>query len=401
MCRCLRSSPSMPELPGELVDSLIDLVKSDKMALTACSLVSKQWLPRARHHKFSSISLVWGMRENVLEFLSVAGSLLATIIPFIHEVRLTYKRNTLAGSHGLLIISPRKILADLNDRGIRPISLYLDCLLYFLNAIDHPTTFASSLVHLQLNVERNYLAVDNIIDYICAFPLLESLKIYGTPYIHYWKTSIKFPPTLHTLHASQGQITDSILALDLMPKQITTFGFIATRDWDRSSNLHKYFLSPSAEVLTRISFQDCDFSSDSDGLDFNKLPCLQHLEVATKRKATQHVAAEALLHLLGKLRLSSACRTLETVTISCTYDRYLSLQWTAIDEVLADTSSWPRLRHIQLTAAEGLSDCDLGIAAHNAKRKFSIAAVLRSDLRQCEARGQLRIDIPSVPPRRP
>ncbi|KAF8214658.1 hypothetical protein K438DRAFT_1562809, partial [Mycena galopus ATCC 62051] len=48
---------SMPEFPGELIDSVVDHLKTDKAALLACSLVSTQWLPRSRQHLFWSVSL--------------------------------------------------------------------------------------------------------------------------------------------------------------------------------------------------------------------------------------------------------------------------------------------------------------------------------------------------------
>ncbi|KAJ7025985.1 hypothetical protein C8F04DRAFT_959976, partial [Mycena alexandri] len=46
-----------PRLALELIDYTIDFLYSDKAALSACSLVCKDWLLSARYHLFSDITL--------------------------------------------------------------------------------------------------------------------------------------------------------------------------------------------------------------------------------------------------------------------------------------------------------------------------------------------------------
>ncbi|KAJ7493773.1 hypothetical protein FB451DRAFT_954009, partial [Mycena latifolia] len=47
----LRSCWDMSTLPGELVDSILDLIHADSpSSLAACALVCQQWLPRSRYH---------------------------------------------------------------------------------------------------------------------------------------------------------------------------------------------------------------------------------------------------------------------------------------------------------------------------------------------------------------
>ncbi|KAJ7664698.1 hypothetical protein B0H17DRAFT_1019602, partial [Mycena rosella] len=49
--------PSTCRLPLELVDYTIDFAHLDQDTLYACSLVCKAWLPSARYHLFSRITL--------------------------------------------------------------------------------------------------------------------------------------------------------------------------------------------------------------------------------------------------------------------------------------------------------------------------------------------------------
>lgn len=48
---------SAPRLPSELSDVIIDYLRTDKKALRACSLVCKEWLPRARYNTFQTVAL--------------------------------------------------------------------------------------------------------------------------------------------------------------------------------------------------------------------------------------------------------------------------------------------------------------------------------------------------------
>lgn len=48
---------SAPQLPAELSDAIIDYLRNDQKALRACSLVCRDWLPRARHNKLQTVVL--------------------------------------------------------------------------------------------------------------------------------------------------------------------------------------------------------------------------------------------------------------------------------------------------------------------------------------------------------
>ena len=46
---------SIPHLPPELLDHIVDLLRSSHRALRNCCLVSKSWIPRTRRHLFGNI----------------------------------------------------------------------------------------------------------------------------------------------------------------------------------------------------------------------------------------------------------------------------------------------------------------------------------------------------------
>ncbi|KAI1797219.1 hypothetical protein LXA43DRAFT_983301 [Ganoderma leucocontextum] len=47
------------ELPPELYDCILDCLSDDRPILRNCALVTRKWLPRARHHLFRSIYIDW------------------------------------------------------------------------------------------------------------------------------------------------------------------------------------------------------------------------------------------------------------------------------------------------------------------------------------------------------
>ncbi|KAJ7618302.1 hypothetical protein DFH06DRAFT_1107180 [Mycena polygramma] len=367
----------MLEIPGELVDSIIDHLKLDTYALATCSLLSRQWLPRSRYILFVSVSFSIGRGnskgpDRLDEFLDLLDSPLATFIPYVEEVRLSYHMDGLAGSSS-------QILASLHDRGVRPARLYLDCERHFYTLPPQgPPAFAASLVHLDLEVTENHVALDIIVDYICAFPRLESLRLTGPPKSmdHTPPGSMVLPPRLHTLYTDHPLIVDWILSLHPIPKQITTIRFDEFRHsaghW---LEVNKYLRNPAAENIQSLTL---DFPSIKSGdPDFRNLQCLQHL--------TLHISSQSsLAHLvvvLPRLRASPASRTLQTIEIVLTSVPYASQHWTTVDAELAESAHYPRLRCITLAAVDTTQDFFLG----------PIADLLQRQFQHCARRGILRI----------
>ncbi|KAJ6460064.1 hypothetical protein C8R47DRAFT_1059102 [Mycena vitilis] len=368
----------MLEIPGEIVDSIIDHLKSDTYALPTCSLLSRQWLPRSRYILFASVSFSIGRgnsdgADKLGRFLDLLDSPLATFVPYVEEVKLSYRMDGLAGSSS-------QILASLHDRGVRAARLYLDCERHFYTLPSQGLpAFATSLVHLDLEMTGNRVALDIIVDYICAFPRLESLRLTGPPKSmdHTPPGSIALPPRLHTLYTNHPLIVDWILSLHPVPKQITTMCLNEFKgsggDW---FEVNKYLHNHAAENIQSLTL-NCEYINSADP-NFQNLQRLQHL--------TFHISGQSsLAHLvvvLPRLTYSPASRTLQTIEIILTQCvPYASQHWTTVDAELAGSAHYPRLRHITLAAVDPTQDFYFQ----------QIADLLRRQFQHCARRGILRI----------
>lgn len=69
--------------PPEINDSIIDNLFNDPKALSACSLVSSEWLAPSRHHLFGQVKLE---TENAPGFLQLLCSPYCTLSPFVQQL---------------------------------------------------------------------------------------------------------------------------------------------------------------------------------------------------------------------------------------------------------------------------------------------------------------------------
>ncbi|KAF7347031.1 hypothetical protein MVEN_01456700 [Mycena venus] len=408
----------MVEFPTELVETVIDLLQSDGPALIACSRVSRQWLPRTRHHRFRSLSLFvdWDSKDpassqRVERLLALVFSPLVTFVKCVKEVKLTHKWNSSFEGQAM---SPREILSELACCGIRPTHLYLDCYRHFKLPPEGPPAFVSSLIHLEIQLDNNHVALDSLVPYICAFPHLESLRIRGLPddideYIEPG-TSFVLPPRLHTLHIAHPLISDWIISLDPVPKQITTLGLLHIH-WNDWPGINRYLSSAAAEgVQSLIFYYGGRLRGNGPGPEFKDLRRLKHLSLY--KLDTE--GPKSLLGVLARLKSSPARRTLETITLSLRFvlgaERYSPAKWHAIDAELADRAMWPRLRSFTILAdtetdpeSDGgknktleLTLAELSLSAHI---DIPIGLSIRANLGQCDDLGILKIEgIPMVHP---
>ncbi|KAJ7615970.1 hypothetical protein FB45DRAFT_1035141 [Roridomyces roridus] len=251
----------MLNIPQEILDSIIDKLCDDKDALKACSCVSRQWLPRSRYYQFMSISLRvgWDTDANRLKtFLYLISCPLVTFLGCIDEVRLTHKWNS--RDAGIPTLSPSETLAALEHRGIRPTRLYLDCRRHLSVPPDETPAFTASLLHMELELDENYVAVDGIVDYVCSFPSLQSLKIAGLPdHVNPARPSAKaLPAQLYTLHTGHKLFTDWMITMKESPTQITTLGFVTVPSFQlKWSAVNRYLRSSCTTSLETIIFDDC------------------------------------------------------------------------------------------------------------------------------------------------
>ncbi|KAJ7635795.1 hypothetical protein DFH06DRAFT_1434513 [Mycena polygramma] len=316
----LAPSPARMRIPIELVERIIDASSANRPTLAACSLVCKHWLPRSRHHLFSSLDLSadWNPEPNaVTEFFELIDAPNSTLVPYVAGVVLSKRSWGMTPVH--------KLLAGLACSGIRPRSLHINCPTY---EPAHLPIFTSSLAHLALYLHTD-IPMSTLIDHVCGFPLLESLYIGGSA--RYSATvrplSQEPPPKLRALIISDPVFADWLLSLDPIPKQIST---IVLRDIKLPHQwlaINEYLTSTAGMAIRSLTFHDCDSQEQYTP------PALHRLE-----------------DVLDALHRSPACATLETVDI-CATNQYglrtnVQSHWRKLDAILADVRVYPRLRRV-------------------------------------------------------
>lgn len=76
---------SRSQVPPELIDQIIDNIRSDERTLAACALVAKSWLPRSRYYLFQNVKLD---KSNMESFISILSAPHRTIAPYTRHLEL-------------------------------------------------------------------------------------------------------------------------------------------------------------------------------------------------------------------------------------------------------------------------------------------------------------------------
>ncbi|KAJ7816843.1 hypothetical protein B0H14DRAFT_3743101 [Mycena olivaceomarginata] len=245
-------------------------------------------------------------------------------------------------------------MEQLNRRGVCPTRLYLDCY-HIFKLLPHGTpAFASSLVHLDIQLGHNHIALDCIAYYVSGHPA--DVDDVGPP-------SGTLPPLLHTLHVDGAHplITDWIMSLDPVPTQITTLclfhidqpkpplhpqGMI--REWP---DVNRVLNSPAAASLHSLIL-------DHRGtlvLDINSpLAHRVHKEFCPDLESCRRVK-----HLKNDLR----AERWRQISLRFSEPELNWPTWLVVNEALSDDTTWARLRRITFLA-DGL-ERSLGILAHS------------------------------------
>jgi hypothetical protein len=81
-----------PQLPSEIMDEILDLIRDDRHLLATCGAVCKAWLPRTRHHLIDNDLLIsfagaaFSQASDV--FLELIKNSTPTITPHIRHLNL-------------------------------------------------------------------------------------------------------------------------------------------------------------------------------------------------------------------------------------------------------------------------------------------------------------------------
>ncbi|KAF9268535.1 hypothetical protein L218DRAFT_1073020 [Marasmius fiardii PR-910] len=180
-------NPVHPVFPPELFEAVIDHCQDHRPLLTACSLVSRDWLPRSRSHLLSSgITLSATVNgNNIWKFCSLLDSRYCTITPFIRSTVIFLRAPSFCDLEALW----RAVAQAFTSHHLQISSMTLVCIPTPLLQASQLVALTSTLTSLNLvgmlwydEKESFSSKARRILDFIRSFPLLESLEIgYETP----------------------------------------------------------------------------------------------------------------------------------------------------------------------------------------------------------------------------
>ena len=173
----MNASPTFSDLPQELVDRVIDLLRNDAAALRTCSLVGRSTRPRAQSHIYRSVCLT-PSRCVTYNALAKQSPHLATAVHHLCVTQSVYK---LIGrkSHSHLP-GYEQVLGPQDAR--RP-HLFPAVTTLKLDFLD-PVSLSPSLLSLICDLRRvetlrlhscRFTTLDGAAELICHFPRLKSL----------------------------------------------------------------------------------------------------------------------------------------------------------------------------------------------------------------------------------
>lgn len=112
-----------PRLPPEICDRVIDHLHAEKLALNACALVCRGWLPAARLHRFRTVQLsrFRRRRDPIMKLLSDPHS---TILPYVHELHLEEGRGETWIDHTTVLQIPYRSMPALESITITDLGWY-------------------------------------------------------------------------------------------------------------------------------------------------------------------------------------------------------------------------------------------------------------------------------------
>lgn len=176
-----------PIFSTELIDIFIDYLRDDPLAISACALVCKAWLPRSRFHQFGTVILHPGNIAAFVKLFHFPNETEATVIPYIRHFEYHYLR-----LHSILHRLPEfPRVTALTLRGIRvDTELYLSTV--FPNLVDFKCTDSEFV--FGLNVDMAHLRSHPMSQRLIA---ADVVSVFGAPVADCWR---HFPSSLQSLY---------------------------------------------------------------------------------------------------------------------------------------------------------------------------------------------------------
>ncbi len=183
----------IPDFPAEITDIIIDLLHTDKAALSSCTLVSRSWLPRSRLHLFTRVQ-VFGFQTQFQPFIELLTQ--ANGGPRLDPpISTTIKRLRLDGRDNSEFSSPEPLTTSMLKMLLcnLPNLLYLDVRGVILTWVAPGLSDTGDKVALPDLVHLNSLTLDafttaskdpsDFVSSLCFFSSIDVLRISSPLYM--------------------------------------------------------------------------------------------------------------------------------------------------------------------------------------------------------------------------
>ena len=171
-------------LPPELWDSILDCLHDDKHSLRQCSLIARNWRPRAQHHLFRSIYIDWSTCDAFTRLLESNPSLGLHVVNM--EIEGAFGFFSLDRLHGITLdkwlrATPAyfsQLLGNLTKLDLALITIDVDlvrCVFGCLTTVTQLTLYACALT-----------SFDAFVELFFSYPRMKCLNI---AWIQEWETS--------------------------------------------------------------------------------------------------------------------------------------------------------------------------------------------------------------------
>ena len=232
-------------LPPEIHDLIVDFLHDERVALNACCLVSKSWVPRARSHLFTHIELGAHLSR---------VSQWTTTFPDPSNSPGHYARSLTI--HGSLTTTPLFVNWIQAFSSVVHLHLDMDRGPYLLTPFHG---LSRTLKSLRL-VYRISIPPSEIFSFVCSFPLLEDLSLAplcDTTTAHEWNVPPTSPKFTGTLNVRTPYGIDSVVRC-----------LVELPDGLRFTSIELFFDSGGTESVTNL------LSKCSETLESLKMCCL-------------------------------------------------------------------------------------------------------------------------------
>ncbi|KAJ7592166.1 hypothetical protein C8J56DRAFT_932682 [Mycena floridula] len=219
----------LPQLPLEMVETVIDHLHKDVKSLKSCSLVCKAWLKPSRYHIFSTHSHIQMTERKLGPFLQLLRCQKSSFPAFFHTLCFM-KSEAFSLNLSDLLTAAQALLT------IRSLVVSMNSATWPLAARIEVASRLNQVVNLELKLTAVMPSPQSHLDYTFAFaasfPNLQLLKLSGTcfPDPENKPSNIRFPASLNTIHL---YLVGSLQGILPYLKKHPTL-----------SNLHVYNISP-------------------------------------------------------------------------------------------------------------------------------------------------------------